>query len=66
VKFNNAEHERLILIAQKNGLRNRGKSNNKDGRTAEERIQAVIDAPPILDIERILRQTFGDDDERNS
>lgn len=60
--FNKSSHERLILIAQKNGLRNRGKSKAQDYRTVEERIQAKIDAPPILDIDRILKQTFGDDE----
>jgi len=60
--MSNTEHERLILIAQKNGLKNRGKSNNKDARTAEERIQAMVDATPILDIEKILKQTFGEND----
>jgi len=52
--FTDIPLERIVQVARKNGLRNRGKDKSKDFRAAEERIQDRMDEPPILDIERII------------
>lgn len=60
--FSQVPFAQAVKIARKNGLRYRGKDKAKDYRTAKERIDARIDGIPELDIDRILKQTFGDDD----
>lgn len=59
--FNHIPHGKLVKVARTNGLRNRGKDKARDSRTAAERANARIDEIPKLDIEKILKQTFGDE-----
>lgn len=57
--FKNPNQEKS---AQKGRKKGGGDNRKKVSGTVEKRIQDRIDAPPILDIEKILKDTFGDDE----